>query len=481
MRMIMCCSGFRVVARAFFAAVVFLGLAADTGRPAESDTGGLTLWADYVCYRVPQDPAVTEVEFLFAFQRYEFTFLPELGGPLVAEIGLWVQILNLQDQPITDTVAAYFGCTVSDSVAAQRPDYKVFYALPLQLPPGAYHAKIIALDMYSDSGNRNFAELIMPVSVRDFSPVGLSISDLKLAYDIDVIEEYQDEGPVDVLVRNMRKVYPDPRGILSRNRPRLYFYGEIYNLEYEPGGENVYELGFRFLTPDSVTIKDFGTRAYKKPGTSSVLATGLPTGDLPEGDFLLAVTVTDAVAGSRAVVTKPFTMVWGAAIYDSLTSAEAQKMRDVILYLARKEELKVYDELSLRGKKNFLREFWKRFDPTPETPHNEFKAEHFRRFNYANENFSTSFGEKTNGWATDQGRIYIAYGPPDEIERYPSSLSEKPWREWYYYKFGDQGEVYFIFQDEDGFGIYELVHSTARGEKRDPLWERKIQEHRLMR
>jgi len=474
---------YRVMARVLFAAALFLGAAAAAGWAAESETGDLTIWIDYACYRVPEDPAVTEVELLFAFQRHEFTFLSEPDGPLVAEIGLWVQILDLQDQPITDTIPAYFGCTVDDMAAVERPDYKVFYALPLQLPPGSYHAKIIALDMYSDAENRKFGELIIPIIVRDFSSVDLSISDLKLAYDIDVLEEQPEEARADVLVRSMPyKVYPDPRGILSRNRPQLYFYGEIYNLAYEPGGENVYELSFRFLTSDKVTVKDFGTRAFKKPGTSSVLATSLQTRDLPEGDFLLAVTVTDAVNWSRVEVTKPFTVVWGTTTGpDSLTVEQAKKMREVILYLVKRDELKTYDALSLQGKKNFLREFWKRFDPTPGTPYNEFKEEYFRRINYANEKYSTKMGERTDGWRADRGRIYILYGPPDEMERYPSSLGRKPVQQWFYYQFADQGEVYFIFEDEDGFGDYKLVHSTARGEKYDPRWEQEIRENRLMR
>ncbi|MFC1476314.1 GWxTD domain-containing protein [Candidatus Zixiibacteriota bacterium] len=400
---------------------------------------------------------------------------------LFAEVGLWVQMLNMRSEPVTDTIPAYFGCTVRDTAEAARPDFKVFYALPIDLPPGMYQAKIIALDMYSPGDKRNFGELTMPITVRDFSSGGLLISDLKLAYDIDIIDEAADTGQVDVLVRNRHKAYPDPRGILGRNRPNLYFYGEIYNFEYEPGGENYYELGFRFLTPDSVTVKDFGKRAYKKPGTSSVLVSSLPTRDLPEGNYRLEVTVIDSVSNAWAVITKPFSVVLLSAETDSLTPEEAKRMRDVILYLAKREELETYDNLGLLGKKNFLIHFWKRFDRTPETPKNEFKDSYFNRFNYANEEYSTKISGALDGWKTDRGRIYIKYGEPDEIERYPSSLDRKPLQQWYYYQLGDQGEVYFLFEDEDGFGNYSLVHSTARGEKYDPRWEQEMRENRLIR
>ncbi len=472
--------GFTVLG-ALIAAVAFWGGMATGSLAAKTDTGNLTVWADYACYRVADDPSVTEVEFVFAFKRHEFTFVGEPDGSQMAQIGLWVQLMNMQGQPVTDTISAYFGAEVGGAAEAQRPDYKVFYALPLQIPPGLYRARIIALDSYSDENNRQYGELVMPLVVRDFSAADLAISDIKLAYDIDVLEETDPNAPLDVLVRNQRKVFPDPRGILSRNRPRLYFYGEIYNLAYEPGGDNVYELGFRFLTEDSTTIRDFGTRAYKKPGTSSVLATGLPIGDMPEGNFLLEVTVTDPASNRPATAIKPFTIVLESAGVDSLTPEQAERMRNVILFLARKDELETYDGLSLTGKKNFLIKFWKRFDPTPGTAVNEFRDEHYRRINYANEQFSTSIGKRVDGWSTDRGRIYIKYGPPDETEIVPSTMEEKPYEKWYYYQFKDQGEVYFILVDEDGFGNLKLVHSTARGERHDPEWAAKIKAARLER
>ena len=60
--------------------------------------------------------------------------------------------------------------------------------------------------------------------------------------------------------------------------------------------------------------------------------------------------------------------------------------------------------------------FWYRRDPTPDTVENEFREEYFRRVMYANERF----GGRIPGWKTDRGRIYIVYGPPDEIDSHPS-------------------------------------------------------------
>jgi len=68
-----------------------------------------------------------------------------------------------------------------------------------------------------------------------------------------------------------------------------------------------------------------------------------------------------------------------------------------------------------REREQFIEQFWLRRDPTPDTVENEFKEEHYRRIAYANERYASGIP----GWKTDRGRIYITYGPPDEIESHP--------------------------------------------------------------
>jgi GWxTD domain-containing protein len=47
---------------------------------------------------------------------------------------------------------------------------------------------------------------------------------------------------------------------------------------------------------------------------------------------------------------------------------------------------------------------------------NEFKEEHYRRIAYTNDHFASGIP----GWKTDRGRIYIMYGPPDDIDDHSS-------------------------------------------------------------
>jgi len=81
------------------------------------------------------------------------------------------------------------------------------------------------------------------------------------------------------------------------------------------------------------------------------------------------------------------------------------------------EEKDAFKKLSNDEERDqFIEQFWLRRDPTPDTVENEYKEEHYRRIAYANEHFAAGIP----GWKSDRGRIYIMYGPPDEIESHPS-------------------------------------------------------------
>lgn len=61
----------------------------------------------------------------------------------------------------------------------------------------------------------------------------------------------------------------------------------------------------------------------------------------------------------------------------------------------------------------FVENFWSQRDPTPDTVRNKFKDSHYQRMLTARQRFSRG-GEA--GWDTAQGRMYVMYGAPDDIE-----------------------------------------------------------------
>lgn len=93
---------------------------------------------------------------------------------------------------------------------------------------------------------------------------------------------------------------------------------------------------------------------------------------------------------------------------------------------------------------------------------------HLWNLAYANEHFD---GAGLEGWQTDRGRVWMVYGAPNDIERYPSESSLLPYEIWRYNRISSQNNVVFIFYDPDlALGHYPLLHSTKYGEINNPRW-----------
>ncbi|MBU2472171.1 MAG: GWxTD domain-containing protein, partial [Bacteroidetes bacterium] len=160
--------------------------------------------------------------------------------------------------------------------------------------------------------------------------------------------------------------------------------------------------------------------------------------------------------------------------YALMNEEELDYEFDIIRYIVGDDEKNQYKKLTdLDAKRKFMYEFWKRRDYDPMTSVNEFKVEYMRRVDYANSNLKGSF---MKGWKSDRGRVYIIYGSPDDIERYPSSYDALPYEIWNYHSL--QGGVIFIFVDQASQGDYRLVHSNHRNELQDEAWYNKVQKTR---
>ncbi|HZD30894.1 MAG TPA: GWxTD domain-containing protein, partial [Candidatus Angelobacter sp.] len=105
------------------------------------------------------------------------------------------------------------------------------------------------------------------------------------------------------------------------------------------------------------------------------------------------------------------------ALKQELGSTYKKWLNQDVRWIITPEELSAFKQLSNDEERDqFIEQFWLRRDPTPDTPENEYKEEHYRRIAYANEHFPAG----KPGWMTDRGRTYIVFGPPDEIDAHPS-------------------------------------------------------------
>jgi GWxTD domain-containing protein len=99
-------------------------------------------------------------------------------------------------------------------------------------------------------------------------------------------------------------------------------------------------------------------------------------------------------------------------------------LNEEVPYIISDEERRAFMSLSNDEEREaFIENFWLRRNPNPDSPENEFREEHYRRIQYANDHYAAG----KPGWKTDRGRIYIMWGPADSIDSHPSGgMYERP-------------------------------------------------------
>src|SRR3984957_19118329 len=173
-------------------------------------------------------------------------------------------------------------------------------------------------------------------------------------------------------------------------------------------------------------------------------------------------------APARETIAKPLTekqkKKQAEKLRKELETPYRKWLNEDVVYIITDEEKTAFKRLATdEEREQFIEQFWLRRDPTPDTAENEFKEEHYRRIAYSNDHYASGIP----GWKTDRGRIYIVYGPPDEIESHPSGGTyERPMKEG-----GGETSTYpfeqWRYRYLEGIGtniIIEFVDPTMSGE-----------------
>ena len=145
-----------------------------------------------------------------------------------------------------------------------------------------------------------------------------------------------------------------------------------------------------------------------------------------------------------------------------------QWLNEDVVYIISPAERQSFLQLETNEEREqFIEQFWLRRSSNPDLPENDFKEEHYRRIAYANEHFASGIP----GWKTDRGRMYIMWGPADEVDSHPTggtydrpmnegggSTTTYPWETWrwrYLEGIGENIELEFV--DPSGSGEYHLT------------------------
>jgi len=240
----------------------------------------------------------------------------------------------------------------------------------------------------------------------------------------------------------------------------------------------MFQVGLRrYLVSSSLALSLFGLSVFAVAQQDAKPAS---TGEATGSQATPAATPTQ---GGQAVdpLKRPLTDKQkkenSKALKQELSKTYKKWLDEDVVYIISDDERKAFKQLSNDEERDqFIEAFWQRRDPTPDTEENEFKEEHYRRIEYANEHFAAGIP----GWKADRGRMYIMYGPADEIESHPSGgtydrpieegggeTSTFPFETWRYrYIEGIGQEVMIEFVDTCMCGDY---HMTLDRSEKDAL------------
>jgi GWxTD domain-containing protein len=262
----------------------------------------------------------------------------------------------------------------------------------------------------------------------------------------------------------------------------LKFYMEVYHIDKE--SEKGYYLN-AYITQSNSTEKMIASQVSMRKSVQplDIVTAGLDISGLPSQTYYLNVDIYNHQNKLISTTTKKFFVVSSSVeaqdlaqitgLYDEYFNLDEEKLDyyiHTLYYVSTSTERQFAKSLTtFQEKKNYFLNYWtKRRNANADSPAKPWHA-YKSRVDYANQHFKSSHLE---GWRTERGRIMITHGPPNDIERFPSSNSNYPYLIWRYNKIKTQANRMFVFYDPNmATGEYVLLHSDLNGEPSNPRWE----------
>lgn len=413
--------------------------------PATSQ-GDIRFYVDHAAFRGKNGKTYQEIYLMIYADQLPFD---ESKGTGKTTFSVKAALENIDTKEVSD-----FTWTTTASLPGEVVELKhlaVHDVWARELSPGHYKATIVVVDAANRSG-----QVELTFEVPTWPASGLSAS------RIEFVSRAEAGKGTPHFVKGERTVIPHPTRRYGLLNPTLYLYYELYGLS-EAAGELT--VTYSLVDSDRATVKTYPEMKIAKPGASASVLHGLDVSRIRSGIYSLVVNILDS-SGERVTSARSFEVIQidYVGLQPVLTQEEAEIARQQIQHIATSAENRLYADLTLQGKAQFLIRFWRDRDPTPESLENEYLQAIQNRYHYANEQFG--WGE-TQGWKSDRGRVLIQNGMPDEIQHHANEAASVPYEIWIY----RMDRTYqFVFADLHANGNLALLHSDKEDEVHNVHW-----------
>lgn len=409
-----------------------------------TSSGNLTFYADYACFSAKNEN--TLVEFNLMFYADQFSLFGSEGYQK-AEIKLVAKIVDDKGNQISqkDWVTEA-KVKIDENKAVNKVIYDKWNQ---QIPPGKYVLNLKVSDLRGRATGELKKDIIVPQL--EYSAWGTS--------DLLFVNSVEKDKSLDF----SSNIIPNPSRRFGLLNPQLYFYYEIYGVSPSVDGL----IADYTITDDNDSVERelSDVNISCKNSTATVLH-GINVSNLKSGIYKLNIKIRGPDGSKNLYLSRMFEIIQADAFSNSLilSKEEIEQFETVLSYLDTPDKLDFFRKLNTSAKAEYIIQYWKDSDPTPNTKDNEYLNSIQQRFLYARENFS--WGD-IKGWKTERGRILIKYGIPDEIDRHYFDENNKPYEIWYY---RTNRELYYVFGDVNANGNFILLDSNKENEVSNPSW-----------
>ncbi len=417
---------------------------------------------DYAVFYGGAEPIV---ELYYSIYSSDLTFELEGGDYKAYYLG---QLTVQQNDSIIKSFAWKNVQSIAKPIDLQETDLLVDQ-ITLSLPAGNYVGMFTLQDLNSGaSPDTTLFDVKVPAPQED-----AYFSDIEFASSIRRAQENEKDSR---FYKNTLIVEPNPSLLYSSEMPALFFYVELYNVD-RLAGQKSYTFTYSVVDKNGKQVPKVEPKNItRQNATSAMVEFGyLNVGELQAGGYQLKLElhvdeqiVAEKMRDFYVYQTSPRVAVapndYGSSIFAAMDSIQINNEFAYVFYIVPKEEKDVFKEISgLEERRHYLFDFWNKTRPDVDATQNEMRLEYLRRVKYANQNYRAF---KREGWRTDRGRVYILYGEPNEIDRYPNEPNMVPYIIWNYHNM--QNGVRFIFAEVEGYNDFQLIHSDLYGEIQNP-------------
>lgn len=290
----------------------------------------------------------------------------------------------------------------------------------LEIPPGTYEVTVSVRDLNGGTQSRARDRVTVP----DYTRIPVGFSDLELGI--------RDSSGVFRLI---------PTRVFGADVSRLTAQASLF--DRRPGAwPRRYVFKYRLMDDMGQKLKE-GSKQVTLSRSAEPILFGPLDAELFVGSYVFEVELSEK--SSRWRVERKFEVEESGPP----KGQDFERILEPLSYIANSDEIDRLRALPADQQAAGWEQFWRRRDPTPDTPRNEALIEFIRRVHHAERHFQ-GYGP---GWRSDMGRIYIRHGPPDQVETRAPGTDTPQLEIWYY----NNPFRRFVFGDREGFGRFVLM------------------------